>query len=46
MSTYDWLLFLHITGAFLFTGGVFVARRLNMRRSSVSGRARSRSSSA
>jgi hypothetical protein len=24
MSTYDWLLFLHITGAFLLTGGVIV----------------------
>ena len=30
MSTYDWLLFLHITGAFLFTGGVFVAGAFNL----------------
>ena len=25
MSTYQWLLFLHITGAFLFAGGIVVA---------------------
>ena len=25
MSKYDWLLFLHVTGAFLFLGGVVVA---------------------
>jgi uncharacterized membrane protein len=30
VSTYDWLLFLHITGAFLFAGGVFVAGAFNI----------------
>ena len=30
MSTYDWLLFLHVTGAFLFVGGVFVAAAFNI----------------
>jgi uncharacterized membrane protein len=30
VSTYDWLLFAHITGAFLLTGGVVVAGTLNL----------------
>ena len=30
MSTYDWLLFLHITGAFLLLGGGVVAGALNI----------------
>ncbi len=30
MSKYDWLLFLHITGAFLLLGGGVVAAALNM----------------
>jgi uncharacterized membrane protein len=30
MSTYDWLLFLHITGAFLLGGGVIVAGAFNL----------------
>jgi uncharacterized membrane protein len=30
VSTYQWLLFLHITGAFLFFGGVVVAGALNL----------------
>ena len=30
MSKYDWLLFLHITGAFLLVGGGVVAAALNM----------------
>ena len=30
MSTYDWLLFLHITGAFLFAGWIVVAAALNL----------------
>lgn len=30
MSTYQWLLFIHITGAFLLTGGVVVAGVLNL----------------
>ena len=30
MSTYQWLLFLHITGAFLFAGGILVAVVLNL----------------
>jgi uncharacterized membrane protein len=30
MSTYSWLLFVHITGAFLLTGGVVVAGSLNI----------------
>jgi uncharacterized membrane protein len=30
MSTYDWLLFLHVTGAFLLTGGVLVAITFNL----------------
>lgn len=30
MSTYDWLLFLHITGAFLLVGGIVVAGALNI----------------
>jgi uncharacterized membrane protein len=30
MSTYDWLLFLHITGAFLLAGGVVVAGAFNI----------------
>lgn len=30
MSTYSWLLFAHITGAFLLTGGVVVAGTLNI----------------
>ena len=30
MSKYDWLLFLHITGAFLLLGGGVVASALNM----------------
>jgi uncharacterized membrane protein len=30
MSTYDWLLFLHITGAFLLVGGVVVAGAFNI----------------
>lgn len=30
MSTYQWLLFIHITGAFLLTGGVVVAGILNI----------------
>src|SRR5436309_2584659 len=30
MSTYQWLLFIHITGAFLLTGGVVVAGAFNL----------------
>jgi uncharacterized membrane protein len=30
VSTYDWLLFLHITGAFLLVGGVVVAGAFNI----------------
>jgi uncharacterized membrane protein len=30
MSTYDWLLFLHITGAFLLVGGVVLAGAFNI----------------
>jgi len=30
VSTYQWLLFLHITGAFLFAGGIVVAGALNI----------------
>lgn len=30
VSTYQWLLFIHITGAFLLTGGVVVAGALNL----------------
>jgi uncharacterized membrane protein len=30
MSTYDWLLFLHVTGAFLLAGGVVVAGAFNI----------------
>jgi len=30
MSTYQWLLFLHVTGAFLFAGGILVAVALNL----------------
>lgn len=30
MSTYDWLLFLHVTGAFLLVGGTFVAGLLTL----------------
>ena len=30
MSTYQWLLFLHVTGAFLLLGGGFVAGSLNI----------------
>lgn len=30
MNTYDWLLFLHVTGAFLLTGGVVVAVAFNV----------------
>jgi uncharacterized membrane protein len=30
LNTYDWLLFLHITGAFLLIGGGVVAAALNM----------------
>jgi uncharacterized membrane protein len=30
MSTYDWLLFLHITGAFLLGGGVVAAGAFNL----------------
>jgi uncharacterized membrane protein len=30
VSTYDWLLFLHVTGAFLLTGGAVVAMVLDM----------------
>jgi len=30
MSTYHWLLFVHITGAFLLTGGVVVAGAFNL----------------
>lgn len=30
MSKYDWLLFLHITGAFLFAGGIVVGGVLNV----------------
>jgi uncharacterized membrane protein len=30
LSTYDWLLFLHITGAFLLLGGGVVAAALNL----------------
>jgi uncharacterized membrane protein len=30
VSTYDWLLFLHITGAFLFAGGIVVAGVLSV----------------
>lgn len=30
MSTYDWLLFLHVTGAFLLTGGLVVAGAFNV----------------
>ena len=30
MSTYDWLLFLHVTGAFLLTGGAVVAMVLDI----------------
>jgi uncharacterized membrane protein len=30
MSTYDWLLFLHVTGAFLLVGGTFTAGLLTL----------------
>jgi uncharacterized membrane protein len=30
VSKYDWLLFLHVTGAFLFVGGVVVAGAFNL----------------
>ena len=30
MSLYDWLLFLHVTGAFFLIGGVVVAGILNL----------------
>jgi uncharacterized membrane protein len=30
MSTYDWLLFFHVTGAFLLVGGTFVAGVLTL----------------
>jgi uncharacterized membrane protein len=30
MSTYDWLLFFHVTGAFLLVGGTFVAGLLTL----------------
>jgi uncharacterized membrane protein len=30
LSTYDWLLFLHVTGAFLLLGGAVVAGALNL----------------
>jgi len=30
MSTYDWLLFLHITGAFVLVGGIVVAGAFNI----------------
>jgi uncharacterized membrane protein len=30
MSEYDWLLFLHVTGAFLLTGGTIAAGALNV----------------
>jgi uncharacterized membrane protein len=30
VSTYDWLLFLHVTGAFLFLGGAVVAATFNV----------------
>ena len=30
MSTYDWLLFLHVTGAFMLVGGVVVAGAFNV----------------
>ncbi|MBA3718513.1 MAG: hypothetical protein H0W87_09855, partial [Actinobacteria bacterium] len=30
MSKYDWVLFLHITGAFLLGGGVVVAGAFNL----------------
>jgi uncharacterized membrane protein len=30
VSTYDWLLFLHVTGAFLLAGGAVVAGALNI----------------
>ena len=30
MSKYDWLLFLHVTGAFLLLGGSVVAGALNL----------------
>jgi hypothetical protein len=30
MSLYDWLLFFHVTGAFLLIGGIVIAGILNL----------------